>query len=123
MFEVPKSVMIYIMPTFDCGIAILFFYMAIRLTKDWGFGGRRELLLLGHRVSMFLGSLAFAYHAYDIYDDPVRHGLTFSNFILHFIVVIIALYASVRMTIAENKQYPHKNGDVFAGPFRRRGLT
>jgi hypothetical protein len=115
--EISKEVMAYVMPSFDCLVALLFFYMAAKLTRDWGFGSRRELLLMGHRILMFATSLSFAYHAYDIFRDPIRHGLTFSNFQLHAVVTAVAVVSSIRMARAEYWVYGKKtNGDGFAGP-------
>jgi hypothetical protein len=116
--EVSRVVMAYVMPLFDCSIALLFFYMAASLTRDFGFGTKRELLLFTHRVFMFLGSGSFAYHAFDILRDSSRHGLTFSNFQLHFVIVVVVGIATLRMRIAEDRVYA-KNGDGFAGPFPR----
>ncbi len=115
--EIPKSVMIYIMPSFDCFVAGLFFYMALKLTNDWGLGNRRHVLLFIHRLLMFGGSMAFAYHSFDIYQDPIRHGLTFSNFLLHLLLVLLAIVSSWRIMVAE-KHYG--NGGAFTGPFGRR---
>lgn len=116
--EISRAVMAYVMPLFDCSIALLFFYMAASLTRDFGFGTKRELLLFLHRALMFIGSGSFAYHAFDIARDPTRHGLTFSNFQLHLVVVSICVIATIRMRIAEDYVYK-KNGDAFSGPFPR----
>jgi hypothetical protein len=116
--EIPKDVMIYVMPTFDCIIAILLFYMGAMLTQNWGFGSRRELLLAAHRLMIFIGSASFAWHAFDIFRDPHRHGLTLSNFELHLVVVGIVIVSSIRMTVAEKRIYK-PNGDGFTGPFHQ----
>jgi hypothetical protein len=117
--EIPKSIMIYVMSTFDISMAFLFLYGAVSLTRDFGFGNRRQILLLGHRLSLLLASAAFAWHVYDIWQDPARHGLTFSNFILHLSLVIVTMYASIRMLYAERPLYGAENGDLFLGPFWR----
>jgi hypothetical protein len=121
--EVPKSVMIWVMPAFDISIAALFLYMAVSLTRDFGFGNKRQLLLLFHRVLMLAGSCAFAYHALDIWNDPLRHGLTLSNFQLHLILVLITIVSALRLRNAEHSLYGTPNGGAFSGPFGRQRET
>lgn len=118
-FEIPVSVMEYVMPAFDTAASFLMFYMALQLTKDFGFGNKREWLLFGHRLLMFMCSFAFAYHAYDIWREPHRHGLTGSNFLLHVTLLSVSVFSAVRLTIAEKPNYEGGNGGGFIGPFGR----
>jgi hypothetical protein len=117
--DLPKEVMVYVMTIFDVCAAMFTFYSALKLTDDFGFGSRRQVLLLVHRVLCFAVSFAFANHAYDIWRDPVRHGLTTSNFELHAIMVALYFVSAVRITIAEKNHHKGGNGGLLTGPFGR----
>lgn len=113
----------HLMVLIDVVCAIVLFYVAIFISKNYGHGGLDDKLKWIHRLTILAMSFGLAWHAKDIAVAPQAHGLAPSNFFLHIGMVLCFTIGALRFHISKAAQLgrdrQYKNGDAIAGPFSR----
>jgi hypothetical protein len=107
----------------DTLCAGVMFYIAVSVSRSFGFGNFEQRLQAAHRFALLFISLSLAWHAYDISRNPQAHGLTPGNLILHVAMVVGFMLSALRLRRAVRNEDNVKrlrqlgNGGAATGPF------
>ena len=100
---------------------LVIFYVAITITRQFGFGNSKARLQYAHRVALIGLGIVFGWHAEDVAMHPETHGLSMINLIEHVVVLIAFSIGAVRIALGR-KQIVHlnaaikaRNGDILSG--------
>lgn len=118
-----RSEMADLLVLIDMAAAAIFTYVAVFVSRNFGFGTFEQKLQTAHRFALLFVAFCFAWHAEDIASNTAAHGLAFSNLALHVGILTITALGAFRLHRASKNEEHLKqliqqsNGGAFFGPY------